>query len=241
MSIEADFYNTNAKYKSLDIEHQIGYTGNRLYSIIAESAFFAGANLDFYDIRRLCGMGLTTDNKKFSDFEIAADLFDAYSFASKKAKTGAVLTVSLLNDFHRMLTKRTQDFTEESSMKEKELCDFCERFNILCQNLYTLNLLDGYFISFDAFYEIVKLQPWKTANNRMAKLIMNYIQKRNSLIPTRILISQKDRYKELVSSIINGDNPSNARLTLTEFHVEALNKEISDFLAYYSTNTNPAQ
>ena len=243
MSIEADFYNTNAKYKSLDIEHKIGYSGNRLYAVVAESAFLAGADLDFYDIRRLCGLGLTSDNKRFSDYETAADLFMAYSLAVKKAKNGSFLTSSDINELHWILTRRNSVLTENDGacLKEKELCDFCERFNILCQNLPSLQLIDRYFITFDAFYEIVKLQPWKTANNRMARLVMNYIQKRYSLIPTRILTTDSQEYKKLTSYILDGGSQTDTRRKLTEFHVAALNKEISDFVADYSANTNPAQ
>ena len=68
MSIEADFYNTYAKYKSLDIEKSADYLRIRFYKIIWQTAMSYGSMLKFETAKTLLETNLTVESARLLDY-----------------------------------------------------------------------------------------------------------------------------------------------------------------------------
>lgn len=212
MSIEADFYNTNAKFKSLEIDCQDGYMKNYLYKIVWQSAVLSGAEIGQEGAETLFETGCTSTPSRLSDYEMLYGLFRAYKAASEFAKTNKVLTFNDVNGFWLLCTKYIDCESGRECFKTQELSDFCEQMNIKCQNVQDMQPWEKYLLTFEAYFEIFELLPWSVANYRMARLMSHFFQLRFSLFPTNFL-----------GLPLNKDQ-------MSEMHIKSLNAEISEFL-----------
>jgi hypothetical protein len=211
MSIEADFYNTNAKFKSLDIENRDGYMQNYLYKIIWHSAVLSGSVFSFDDAVRLFEKGETSKPGKLSEYEKLADLYEAYKAVEVFARSKKVLTPDAVDGFHSLAVRRTN--AADNCLNPEGLNDFCEKMNIECLNFEKMQSVELYMLSFEAFFEIRKISPWKSANDEISRLMTHFFQFRFSLFPTCFLSDSE-----------NADE-------MLEMHVRGLNNEISEFLS----------
>lgn len=212
MSIEADFYNTNAKFKSLEIDKQEGYQQTCLYKIVWQSAVLSGLEIGWESAEKLFKTGYTSSESKLSDYEMLYGLFEAYNAAADFAKTNKVLTYNEVNTFWQLSIRRMNYFTTAECVKISELTDFCERMNIKCQNFTEKQPLEQYSISYEAYDGVFNILPWSVANFRMARLMSHFFQFRFSLYPTNFLYIPKDKSDFL------------------QMHIKNLNMEISEFL-----------
>lgn len=212
MSIEADFYNTNAKFKSLEIENQDGYMKGYLYKIIWQSAVLSGAEIGQEGAKTLFETGYTSSANRLSDYEMLYGLFGAYKAASEFAKNNKVLTFNDINGFWLLCTRYLDCGRENECLKTKELSDFCEQMNIKCQNVQDMQPWEKYMLTFEAYFDIFELLPWNVANYRMARLMSHFFQLRFSLFPTNFLGLPLDIER------------------LSEMHIKGLNAEITEFL-----------
>ena len=210
MSIEADFYNTNAKFKSLDVENQEGYKQNYLKKIVWRSAVLSGSDLEFSEAEKLFESGLTSSSKNLFDYETVFDLYAAYKEVLNFAKSNKVLTFNDINNFYFLMGRRT--VFNGKCERETELNAFCEKMNIKSQDFEDMQPIERYFLSFDAYFEILRLSPWNYANERMSRLMTHFFQFRFSLFPTDFTSTVKDKNEML------------------EMHIKGLNNEISEFL-----------
>ena len=208
MSIEADFYNTNAKFKSLDIENQAGYKDRYLRRIVWQSAVLSGSELEFEEAEKLFESGLTSSSKNLFDYETVFDLYTAYLAVRDFALSNKVLTYNDINSFYFLSVKRT--VFGGRCQEESRLTDFCESMNIKSQDFASLQLIERYMLSFDAYFGLKELSPWNYAAGRTARLMMHFFQFRFGLFPTNFLYAPKDKNEML------------------EMHVKCLNDEIAE-------------
>ena len=211
MSIEADFYNTYAKYKSLDIEKSADYLRNRFYKIIWQTAMSYGSMLKFETAKTLLETNLTVERARLWDYEIVSDFYNAYTFAKKIAISNKVLTYNDVDSMFHIAMFRSCG--QAKCLRPDKLSDFCEQMNVKSQNADSMQLIDKYLLSFEAFFMTKKLSLWNFANTEMSYLMTHFFQFRFGLTPTLFLRVPQD--KDDILSL----------------HIEGLNAEISAFLS----------
>lgn len=226
MSIEADFYNTNAMFKSLEVDSQPGYESNLLLSLVTSSAAVIGSEVSADEARQLLETGVTIAQKKLSDFEMVLDLKVAYDDAIVLAKRKNPISAGILNKLCFTALRRTSgNFfigIDNCCSKLPQLSELCERFNIRCQDYSRLQLIEQYHIAFDVLWELEKLRPWNEGNHRMARLTMNYLQFMFGIPATVISADDKEAYEQAVAA----DDVAVFRMMMLEIHIKNLKKAI---------------
>lgn len=61
----------------------------------------------------------------------------------------------------------------------QRLQQFCDFVNNVRKTTNTSNVNEIYKLSFLAHYELASIHPWADKNGRMARLVMNMLQKKN--------------------------------------------------------------
>lgn len=232
--METNLENVIKQYRELGIEKQLDYDKFYLYSLITHSTAIEGSTITELENQIMFDSGLSLNGKSIIEQYMNLDLKSAYERMLVLVAYNPPLSIELLKELAGIVMKNTGAFYKTplgdfSSAKGDlrlvnvsagiggrsylsynkvypRLKEFCEKLNEERKNTPSMTLEEKYNLSFDAHYNLVTIHPWADGNGRMARLIMNWIQFENGLIPSKILSEDKENYiKVLVATRENGD------------------------------------
>jgi Fic family protein len=207
-------------YNSLRLNEVVDYERFYLYSIITHSTAIEGSTLTESETHLLFDEGLTAKGKPLVHHLMNEDLKNAYNFALDKAKEKMPITVQFLQELNAHVMKSTGGLMNtmggifDSSKGDFRLCNVTAghggstylnyakipekiaEFLLYLQQklLHSSALEDLYNASFDAHLNLATIHPWVDGNGRTARLLMNYIQFCNHLVPVKVYTEDKADY-----------------------------------------------
>jgi Fic family protein len=235
MKIWDEIEQATETYKRLNIEESIHYKKFYIYSLIAHSTAIEGSTLTELETKFLLEEGITADGKPLVHHLMNLDLNKAYQFAIEQSKLKTPITPELLIAFNTNVMNSTGSIynvmggTFDSAKGEYRKCAVTAGFSgksylnyqkipakieRLCTELnnkmVTMDKTNEiYNLSFDAHLNLVTIHPWVDGNGRTSRLLMNYIQFYNELIPAKIYVEDKKQYiASLIESQETNDNTS---------------------------------
>ena len=246
----------NEEYISLKLSDMVDYNKFYLYSIITHSTAIEGSTLTELDTQLLFDDGITAKGKSIEHHLMNQDLKDAYFFAMKEAVDKASITPDFLKRLNTILMKRTGDVHntmggsfDSSKGEEYRLCGVTagyggksymnyqkvpDKVSELCDEISKRIdvgkvIEDVYNLSFDAHFNLVTIHPWVDGNGRTARLLMNYMQFYNKVVPTKIF---KEDRAEYISSLIESreqESTTPFREFMAKQHEKNLRTEITAY------------
>ena len=76
---------------------------------------------------------------------------------------------------------------------------------------------------------LVTIHPWADGNGRTSRLLMNYIQMYNDVVPTKLHRGEKERYIQALIKSREEETPEPFRKFMAEQHIETLKQEIESY------------
>lgn len=244
------------EYFSLGIKDQIDYEKFYLYSIITHSTAIEGSTVTEIENHILFddGMGIKKPlAEQFMNLDLKAAYEKAFTLAEKRQK----FSVQTLCDLSALVMKNTGSVFktisgEFSSAKgdlrlvnvsagrggksymswqkvPQKLEEFCGQLN---EKLASFSEKDEYEIyreSFMAHYNLVNIHPWADGNGRMARLVMNMIQKQFALVPSIVKKESHEQYIKSLAQSQENDDASNFIDFMFSQHIENLKQQIEEY------------
>lgn len=94
-----------------------------------------------------------------------------------------------------------------------------------------------YRMSFEAHYRIVTIHPWADGNGRMARLVMNMLQREAGVVPS---IVKKEKRAEYIQSLADSQTAGTETI-FTDFmlkhHIENIEKQIEEYQESIASDT----
>lgn len=245
------------RYRALGIDRQLDYDKFYLYSIITHSTAIEGSTITELENQIMFDNGIALKGKSLIEQNMNLDLKAAYERALVFVRQHSDVTVARLKelsaltmkntgtDYHTMLGdfssakgdlrllnvtagvggKSYMSFNKVPSRLEQ----FYDNLNMLRHDAGKMSIQELYDMSFDAHFNLVTIHPWADGNGRMARLMMNWLQFENNLIPSRIFTDDKEEYiKALVETRESGDLGI-FRTFMTEMMIRHLTNDIAAF------------
>lgn len=245
------------RYRVLGIDRQLDYDKFYLYSIITHSTAIEGSTITELENQIMFDNGIALKGKSLIEQNMNLDLKAAYERALVFARQHSDVTVARLKELSALTMKNTGtdyhtmvgDFSSakgdlrllnvtagvggKSYMSfnkvPSRLEQFCDNLNMLRHDAGKMSIQELYDMSFDAHFNLVTIHPWADGNGRMARLMMNWLQFENNLIPSRIFTDDKEEYiKALVETRESGDLGI-FRTFMTEMMIRHLTNDIAAF------------
>lgn len=217
------------RYRALGIHQQLNHDKFYLYSIITHSTAIEGSTVTELENQIMFENGIALKGKNLIELHMNLDLKAAYEKMLIYAKNHDDITVDRLKELAGLTMKNTGstyhtvlgDFSSAqgdlrlvnvtAGIGGRSYMNFQKvpaRLEMLCNNINQLrkevgsmSIQDLYNLSFDAHFELVTIHPWADGNDRMARLLMNWLQFEFGLIPARIFAEDKEDYiKALVET-----------------------------------------
>ena len=111
-----------------------------------------------------------------------------------------------------------------------KLAELCQLLNQRRQTLLqSTDIIEQYFLSFDAHYQLVTIHPWVDGNGRMSRLVMNHLQYEFGLVPVKIVKEDKAEYIQALVDSREQESLEPFREFMMEEHVQNITKEIDEF------------
>lgn len=245
------------RYRVLGIDRQLDYDKFYLYSIITHSTAIEGSTITELENQIMFDNGIALKGKSLIEQNMNLDLKAAYERALVFARQHSDVTVARLKELSALTMKNTGtdyhtmlgDFSSAKgdlrllnvtagvggksymSFNKVPSCleQFCDNLNMLRHDAGKMSIQELYDMSFDAHFNLVTIHPWADGNGRMARLMMNWLQFENNLIPSRIFTDDKEEYiKALVETRESGDFGI-FRTFMTEMMIRHLTNDIAAF------------
>ncbi len=223
-----------SQYRELGIDRQIDYDKFYLYSIITHSTAIEGSTISELENQILFDQGVSIRGKTIAEQNMNLDLKAAYEKSIVLAREHRPVTIDMLKELSAIVMKNTGkeyrtalgDFSSargelrllnvtagiggRSYMAYNKvparLAEFCDRLNEARNGHENKSMTQQYELTFDAHYDLVTIHPWADGNGRMARLLMNQLQFEFGLIPSKVLLEDREDYiKALVATRESGD------------------------------------
>lgn len=207
-----------SKYEKLGINQQLDYQKFYLYSIITHSTAIEGSTVTEVENQLLFDEGISSD-KPMQEQLMNLDLKNAYEEAFAIADRQEEITIELLCSLSGIVMKNTGSLyntiagTFNSADGELRLLNvsagrggksymawqkvpdrlkgFCKWLNEARERIDRGDLESVYRMSFEAHYRMVTIHPWADGNGRMARLVMNMIQREAGVTPSIVKKEKK--------------------------------------------------
>ena len=107
--------------------------------------------------------------------------------------------------------------------------EFCAWINSSRELLASGDIAKIYELSIDAHFNLVTIHPWADGNGRMSRLLMNYIQIENNVLPIKISKEQKSQYIQALKETRETEDLDIFRNAMISMHIKNMKDEISEF------------
>ena len=246
------------EYKQLGIADQIDYNKFYLYSLITHSTAIEGSTVTEIENQLLFDEGISAKGRTIQEQLMNLDLKKAYERSIVMAREHIGFSIEMLKELSGIVMKNTGSSYNtfqgsfDASKGDLRLVNvtagaggksylnyakvpasleaFCREMNKRRQALMgSLDLLEQYFLSFDAHSQLVTIHPWADGNGRMSRLIMNYIQFEFGLVPAKVKKEDKADYIQALIEAREQDTPELFREFMLKEHIGNLQEEIKNY------------
>jgi len=245
------------RFEELGLRGNLDYDKFFVYSIVTHSTAIEGSTLTEEEAELLFESGLTAKGKPLVHHLMNTDLKNAYTAAMEQARGELIFSPDLLKSFNAMVMKGTGgpnsvmggDF--DSSRGDFRLCGVSagiggrsyvayrkipEMTDGLCDRLNSqLNAVNQnssrqelYGITFGAHLDLATIHPWVDGNGRTARLIMNLLQFRLKLIPTKTFSEDRADYIAALRESQDTNDASPFLAFMATQHKKTLETEIAN-------------
>ena len=246
------------EYKQLGIADPIDYNKFYLYSLITHSTAIEGSTVTEIENQLLFDEGISAKGRTMQEQLMNLDLKKAYERSIVMAREHVDFSIEMLKELSGIVMKNTGstyntfqgsfdaskgdlrlvnvtagaggksylNYTKVPSSLET----FCQEMNerrLVLRN--SRDLLEQYFLSFDAHSQLVTIHPWADGNGRMSRLIMNYIQFDFGLVPAKVKKEDKADYIQALIAAREQDTPEPFREFMLKEHIGNLQEEIRNY------------
>ncbi|MCX6307460.1 MAG: Fic family protein [Bacteroidia bacterium] len=246
------------RFKTLGIDQQLDYDKYYLYSIITHSTAIEGSTVTELENQIMFDEGISLKGKSLEEQMMNLDLKVAYEKCIRIAKEKKEISVAFLQEIAALVMKNTGkeyrtalgDFSSANgdlrllnvtagaggksymnyNKVPAKLRLFCEKLNKDRREISSFNMQQKYEWTFDAHYNLVTIHPWADGNGRMARLIMNYLQFEQGIIPSKILKEDREEYIKALISTRENEDLTLFRNFMTGIIKKNLNHDIEVFL-----------
>jgi len=246
------------EYKQLGIADQIDYNKFYLYSLITHSTAIEGSTVTEIENQLLFDEGISAKGRTLQEQLMNLDLKKAYERSIVMAKEHVDFSIEMLKELSGIVMKNTGSTYNtfqgsfDASKGDLRLVNvtagaggksylnytkvpasletFCQEMNerrLVLRN--SRDLLEQYFLSFDAHSQLVTIHPWADGNGRMSRLIMNYIQFEFGLVPAKVKKEDKADYIQALIEAREQDTPEPFREFMLKEHIGNLQEEIRNY------------
>lgn len=240
------------EYKSLGIGEQIDYDKFHLYSIITHSTAIEGSTVSEIENQLLFDDGISP-NRPIAEQLMNLDLKAAYGEAFRIAAERRPITVEVLCQLAALVMKNTgakySTALGEFDVAKGELRrlnvsagrggasymawqkvparlqDFCAWLDGARKNLRGMTAEQIYTASFEAHYRLAKIHPWADGNGRMARLLMNLVQREAGVVLSTVKKEKRAEYIETLSK----DEPAAFLDFMLRHHMANIEEQIRDY------------
>lgn len=252
-----NFLDVYHQFINLKIAEEIDFTKFYLYSIITHSTAIEGSTITEVENYNLFENGITEGRHEIKEYFMNLDLKKAYEKCYSIAKVKPIITENLLKDLSATVMRNTgsEYFSMGGSFSSTKgeyrklnvraglngpsyinynkvpirMKQFCDWINQERKTLNPNKIEDIYRFSFDVHFNLVSIHPWADGNGRMSRLLMNYIQIENNVLPVKISKEQKIEYIKALRNSQDSENINIFRDTMFSIHLDNLKKEIKEF------------
>ena len=245
------------QFEELDSWADPGCEKSSIYSIIAQSAAIGGSTLTEHETELLFERGLAAKGKSPAHHLMNTDLKNAYAFAAELSREELVFSPDLLKSLNAIVMKSAGDSSNvtcvdfDSSKGGFRHCDvstggrsyvncqkvpelvgaLCDKLNRqLNADITDAGLRELHEQTFSAHLEIATIHPWADGNGRMARLLMNLLQFRLKLIPTKTFSEDKTGYINAMHESQDTGDASSFLTFMACQHLKTLETELVNAL-----------
>lgn len=246
------------EYKENGLQDQIDFDKFYLYSIIVHSTAIEGSTVTEEEAQTLFEYGITSNKRTITEQNMNIDLKEAYMFGIDLIKEHKDITIDDLKKLSSKVMARTGSeynmasgvfdsskgdlrkcnvtagFNGRSYMSYTKVPDkleeFCNELNDRRKNVDKKSISDIYEISFWAHLKLVTIHPWVDGNGRMARLLMNLLQKEHGLLPTKILNEDKTDYINALKQAQETEDDEVFTNYMAELHCQHMKEDIIRFI-----------
>ena len=243
------------EYKRLGIDGQIDYEKFYLYSIITHSTAIEGSTVTEIENRLLFDEGISAD-KPMVEQLMNLDLKKAYERGFDIADRRERFTAEMLCRLSGIVMKNTGSVynTALGSFSSADgdirlvnvsagggktylswqkvpdrLREFCEWLNESIGGLKKGDVDEAYRLSFMAHYILVTIHPWADGNGRMARLVMNIIQREVGVPLSVVRKERRIEYIQHLSDSQDADDSTGFIDFMTEQHIQNIREQIEEY------------
>ena len=245
-----------SKYEKLGINQQLDYQKFYLYSIITHSTAIEGSTVTEVENQLLFDEGISSD-KPMQEQLMNLDLKNAYEEAFAIADRQEEITIELLCSLSGIVMKNTGSLyntiagTFNSADGELRLLNvsagrggksymawqkvpdrlkgFCKWLNEARERIDRGDPESVYRMSFEAHYRMVTIHPWADGNGRMARLVMNMIQREAGVTPSIVKKEKKAQYIQSLSDAQAAGDETVFIDFMLKHHIENIEEQIKEY------------
>lgn len=247
------------EHKRLGIAEHTDYDKFCLYSLVTNSTAIEGSTMTEIENQLLFDDGIAAKGHTIQEQLMNLDLKAAHEESIRLAKSYTDFSIDILKGLSATVMKNTGSAynTLQGSFDSSKgdlrlfnvtagaggrsymnylkvparLAGFCTWLNERRRELQTSgDIVEQYYMSFDAHYELVTIHPWADGNGRMARLVMNQLQYENGLIPSEVKKESKGQYIQSLIDSREKEVPTPFRHFMLQEHIKNLQKEIDNYL-----------
>lgn len=244
------------EYKLLEISQQLDYEKFYLYSIVTHSTAIEGSTITEIENQLLFDKKIAVQ-KPITELLMNFDLKNAYDKAFEFADKHIDISIKLLCLLSALVMKNTgsiyknimgefssangdlrllnvsagrggQNYLAWQKISQR-LQQFCDFVNNVRKTTNISNVNEIYKLSFLAHYELASIHPWADGNGRMARLVMNMLQKEFGVI---LSVVKKENRLEYIQSLSDSQAEDNSKKFIEfmfKHHKENIQQQINEY------------
>ena len=245
-----------SEYTDLGIDQQIDYEKLYLYSIITHSTALEGSTVTEIENQILLDEGIGCA-KPIVEQLMNLDLKAAYERGFDLASRPIDWTIQVLCQLSALVMQRTGSSYKTMSGEfnsargqlrlvnvsagrggksylawqkiPERLEAFCRHLNQEQEGLAHHAIFEVYRHSFLAHHQLAEIHPWADGNGRMARLVMNMIQRQFGLVPSIVKRESRGAYIQALAKCQEQENPAEFVEFMLSHHIQNLQQQIAEY------------